>query len=106
MDRDIDQLRAWIVRKRLQGCSVTEICSSAKISRDMFYRWWNRYQTEGKSGLKEKQKGRPKSSFLDDSLKKKVIKLRQRYNWGPNKIAGHLKHKGFTIDHNQVYLLI
>ena len=106
MDRDLDQLKAWIVRKRLQGCSVTEICTSAKISRDMFYRWWNRYQTQGKSGLSERPRGRPRSCSLDDSLKEKVLKIRRRYDWGPNKIAGHLKHKGFSIDHNQVYQLI
>ena len=106
MDRDLDQLKAWIVKKRVQGYSVTEICTSAKISRDMFYRWWNRYQTEGKSGLAEKPRGRPKSSNLDDSLKEKVLKIRRRYDWGPNKIAGHLKHKGFTIDHNQAYQII
>ena len=106
MDRDLDRLKAWIIRKRLQGSSVTEICTAAKISRDMFYRWWNRYQTEGKTGLTEKPKGRPKSSKVDDSLKNKVIKLRQRYDWGPNKIAGHLSHKGFNIDHNQAYYII
>jgi putative transposase len=107
MDRDLDRLREWIVRKRLQGCSVAEICVSAQISRDMFYRWWNRYQAEGKSGFREKPRGRPKSSGLDGSLKKKVVKLRQRYGWGPSKIAGHLNHKGFiTIDHNQVYRVI
>ena len=50
MDRDLGQLKAWIVRKRVRGCT------SAKISRDMFYRWWNRYQTQGKSGLAEKPK--------------------------------------------------
>ena len=35
MDRELDQLKAWIIRKRVQGCSVTEICTSAKISRDV-----------------------------------------------------------------------
>lgn len=103
MDRDPDQLKAWIIGKRLQGCSVTEICASAKISRDMFYRWWKRYQAEGKIGLAEKRRGRPKGSVLDGSLKKMVVKLRKRYDWGPNKIAGHLNHKGFPVDHNQAY---
>jgi transposase len=88
MDRDLDQLKAWIIKEKLKGCSVTEICTSAKISRDMFYRWWKRYQTQGKNGLSEKPKGRPKSSSLDDSLKEKVLKIRRRYEWGPNKIAG------------------
>jgi transposase len=106
VDRDLGQLKAWIIKKKLKGCSVTEICASAKISRDMFYRWWNRYQTHGKSGLTEKARGRPKSINLDDSLKEKVVKIRQRYDWGPNKIAGHLNHKGFNIDHNQAYRII
>lgn len=106
MDRDLDRLKEWIVEKRLQGCSVVEICTSAQISRDMFYRWWNRYQTEGRDGLKEKARGRPKSSGLDDPLKKKVIRLRQRYDWGPAKIAGHLNHKGFKVEHNRVYRII
>jgi len=51
---DLDQLKAWIIRKKLQGWSVTEICISAKISRDMFYRWWNRYQAEGKEASKKR----------------------------------------------------
>ncbi len=107
MDRDLDQLKVWIIRKRLQGWSVTDICTSAKISRDMFYRWWNRYQAEGKVGLKEKLRGRPKGSVVvEDSLKKKVIKLRERYEWGPKKIAGCLKLKGYGIDHNQAYYII
>ena len=83
-------LKGWIIRKRLPRRSVTEICTYAKISRDMFYRWWNRYRTEGKNGFKEKPKGRPKTASIDDSLKQKVVKLRQRCDWGPNKIAGHL----------------
>ena len=106
MDRDLDQLKAWIVRKRLQGCSVTQICSSAKISRDMFYRWWNRYLAEGKDGLKEKARGRPKGSEVEGSLKNKVIKMRERYEWVPKKLAGRLKLMGYEIDNNQAYRII
>jgi len=106
LDRDLDQLKAWIIRKKLQGWSVTEICTSAKISRDMFYRWWNRYQVEGNDGLKEKMKGRPKGLDVEDSLKSKVIKLRERCEWGPKKIAGCLRRKGYVIDHNQAYHII
>jgi putative transposase len=72
----------------------------------MFYRWWNRYRTEGKLCLEEKPKGRPRSIFVDDSVKIKIVKLRKRYGWGPSKIAGHLNHKGFCIDHNKVYHVI
>jgi len=89
------------MRKKLQGWSVTGICIS-KVSCDMFYRWWNRYLSDGKGGLKEKVRGRPKGSDVEDSLKNKVIKLRERYGWGPKKIVGRLKLRGYEIDSNQL----
>ena len=106
LERDWEKLRKWIIKKKLEGRSVTAICSEAQIDRKMFYRWWNRYQAEGYKGLEEKSKGRPTGPELADSLKKKVIKIRQRYEWGPKKIAGSLNRKGFIIDHNQVYRVI
>jgi transposase InsO family protein len=106
LDRDLDKLKAWIIKKRLQGWSVTEICASVRISRDMYYRWWNRYLEEGQNGLKEKARGRPRSSEVEDSLKRKVIKLRKRYEWGPKKIAGSLRLKGYDIDNNEAYRII
>lgn len=57
-------------------------------------------------GLEEKPKGRPISPEPDDFVKNKVIKLRRRYEWGPKKIAGMLKRKGYAIDHNQAYRII
>ncbi len=106
MERDWNKLRKWIIRRRLEGISVCSICVQAKISRKVFYFWWNRYQTQGWNGIEEKPRGRPKGPDLDVVLKKKVIKLRERYEWGPKKIAGTLSHKGFTIDNNQAYRII
>jgi transposase len=85
---------------------VTDICSEAQIVRRMFNRWWNRYQTRGWDGLGEKPKGSPPSLEPDDLLKKRVIRLRKRYEWGPNKIAGTLKLKGYDVDHNKAYRII
>jgi putative transposase len=106
MERDLDKLKEWIVKKRLQGCSVTEICASAQISRDMFYRWWNRYGEDGEEGLKGRARGRPRGLDVDDSLKKRVIRLRARYEWGPSKIAACLRRRGCVIDHNKTYRVI
>jgi putative transposase len=72
----------------------------------MFYYWWSRYQEKGWAGLQEKPKGRPCRPGLGESLKDKIIKLRKRYEWGPNKIAGYLEHKGYAVDHHQVYSVI
>jgi transposase len=79
LERDWEKLRKWIIKKKPKGRSVTGICSEAQIDRKMFYRWWNRYQAEGYKGLEEKPKGRPNGPELADSIKKKVIKIRQRY---------------------------
>jgi putative transposase len=72
----------------------------------MFYRWWNRYQTLGWRGLEEKPKGRPNGPEIDRALKDRIVKLRERYEWGPKKIAGTLRHKGYDIDNNQAYKII
>ncbi len=106
MERDWDRLRRWVVRKRLQGWSVTEICAEARISRDMFYRWWNRYQTEGWISLSERPRGRPKRPKVSSELRRKIVRLRKRYGWGPNKIAGYVSRKGGEADHNIVYKVI
>ena len=73
----------------------------------MFYRWWNRYQAEGNRWPKRKSQRSTKGfQMIEDSLKKKVIKLRERYEWGPKKIAGCLRLKGYDIDNNQAYRII
>jgi transposase InsO family protein len=71
-----------------------------------FYRWWNRCQPLGWSGLQEKPKGRPFGPQIKTSLTTKIIKLRTRYEWGPKKIAGYLSHRGFEVDNNQAYKII
>jgi transposase len=106
LERDWEKLRKWIIKRRLEGMPVSTICTQAKISRKVFYFWWNRYQAQGWKGLEEKPKGRPIGPAPDDFLKKKVIKLRTRYEWGPKKIAGCLRHKGFDIDNNLAYRII
>lgn len=106
MERDWDRLKRWVIKKRLEGRTVTVICAHAQISRTMFYRWWCRYEAEGWSGLEERSKGRPHDSSLDNAIMKQVIRLRRRYDWGPQKIAGYLRHKDVIINHHKVYRVI
>jgi transposase len=79
MNRDWSKLRRWLTRRKLEGYTVTAICAEAQVDRKMFYRWWSRYQAEGWKGLEEKPKGCPSDPRLGDSLKEKVVKLRERY---------------------------
>ena len=103
LDQDADKLKRWIIKKKLEGTlPVSSICIQARISRKMFYYWWNRYQSLGWEGLKEKPKGRPCGPLLEESIKDKVIKIRKRYEWGPNKITGYLEHRGISVYHHKV----
>lgn len=106
MERDWNKLKRWLIKRKLKGQKIKTICAHAQISRTMFYRWWNRYKAKSWMGLAEKPMGRPKGPALDESLAEKVVKLRKRYEWGPNKIAGLLRHKGFDIDHHEAYRVI
>lgn len=106
MNRDIDKLKKWIINKREQGLSVTDICYKANISRDMFYRWWNRYQSEGVNWFIEKPKGRSINYSVDDALKEKIIELRKKRNWGPCRIEGYFNQKGINVPHNRIYKII
>lgn len=106
MDRDWVCLKRWIIKKRLQGWSVTEVCTHAQISRDMFYRWWNRFRAEGWVGLEERPRGRPKGLGVGEGLRRRIVRVRKRYGWGPNKIEGYLKLKGFHVPHNRIYNII
>jgi transposase InsO family protein len=106
VERDWDRLKRWVIRKRLGGWSVAEICEHGQISRDMFYRWWNRYRAEGWDGLKDRPRGRLKSSEISGELRRSIVRLRKRYEWGPNKIEGYLEQRGFNVPHNMVYRII
>jgi transposase-like protein len=81
LDRDIDQIKVWIVKTRLQGWAVTDICVSVRVNREMFYRWWKRYQTLGWSGLEEKPKGRLSGPEIDKAIKDRVVRLCERCEW-------------------------
>jgi putative transposase len=106
LERDWEKLRKWMIRRRLEGMPVSSICIQAKVSRKVFYFWWNRYQAQGWNGVQEKPRGRPSDPELDDSVRDDVIRLRKRYEWGPKKIAGYLSHKGYAIDNNDAYKII
>jgi hypothetical protein len=70
LDRDSGKIKVRIVKKRLQGWVVTGICVFVRVSRDMFYRWWTRYQTLGWCGFDEKPKGHPNGFEIDKTIKK------------------------------------
>ncbi len=48
------KLRQKAIRWKQAGRTVSWICGRLERSREWFYKWWNRYQEEGASGLRER----------------------------------------------------
>ena len=47
-------LRQKAIRLKQAGQAVSLICQRLERSREWFYRWWNRYQSEGAAGLRDR----------------------------------------------------
>src|SRR5579872_4739565 len=94
-ERELDrqaQRRLAILRhaEEVSG-SVAKTCRYYGISRTLFYRWKNRFDAEGLSGLRDRSR-RPKTSptATPTEVVGKVIYLRTNYHFGPQKIAMYL----------------
>ena len=71
--------------------SVAATCRYFGISRQVFYRWKNRFEESGLDGLKDRS-SRPHYSprTTETDLVAKIIHLRTTYHFGPQKIAMYL----------------
>lgn len=95
--------RKWIVRKKLQGWDIKEICSHARISRFTFYYHWNAYQQHGWKGLEPKSRRPHTIHSTSQAIINEVLRIRKKHEWGPNKIEGYMRNKGVNIGHNAIY---
>jgi transposase len=88
------------VRRRLAVlCQVEEVtgnvamtCRYFGISRQTYYDWLRRYESEGVDGLRDRSR-RPRSSpnATRAEVVEKIIHLRQHYHFGPRKIVMYLQ---------------
>ena len=101
MERDINRLRKWCIRRRNEGWPVKDICSHARIPRRTFYNWLNTYNDSGWSGLQTKSR-RPKTIHTTpDRIVNEVIELRKKTGWNEKVIARHVQ-----IGHTTVYKIL
>ena len=72
--------------------SVSATCRYYGISRTCYYKWLKRYEDEGFEGLKDRSSAphnSPKATNAE--VVEKILWLRQRYHFGPGKIAMYLE---------------
>ena len=71
--------------------NVAKTCRYYGISRNLYYKWYRRYETDGVAGLRDRSR-RPLNSPRATELEVvgKILYLRQNYHFGPQKIAMYL----------------
>jgi len=90
--------RLLLMRLHEQGQSFSVLSRDTRIPRAVLYRWWVRYQEEGRAGLEPRSR-RPRrcSQPLPRHVEREILELRKR-GWGPARIALAL-HIGHTSVH-------
>lgn len=88
--------------------SVAATCRYFGISRQVYYRWKNRYEEQGLDGLKDRSSRphySPRTTEVD--LVAKIIHLRKTYHFGPQKIAMYLaRYHDVTISCSGVWRIL
>lgn len=79
------------------GANFSELCRRFGISRKTGYKWRQRYQERGLSGLQDRSR-RPQHSprRSQPRLEQRVLAVRDEYGWGARKIKTCLERTGCT----------
>ena len=74
------------------GRPIAHVAREIGVSRQTASKWWNRYLTDGESGLIDRRSA-PYSTpnRLPERTERRIIGLRVNRRWGPARIAGHLR---------------
>lgn len=108
MDRQVRRRLAVLRHVEEVTGNVAMTCRYFGISRQLYYTWLRRYETEGVDGLRDRSK-RPRTSpnATRAEVVEKIIHLRQHYHFGPRKIAMYLKrYHDVTISVSGVWRIL
>lgn len=106
MKRDIIKMRKFCVRKYDSGWSGNDIARELQLPRSTVYEWIKKYIS--KEDFTNKPT-RVKDNLIDDNTRCYVLKLREKFNWGPSKVEGFIKVNKpdgiIPLSHNKIYAL-
>jgi len=100
--RDIcpmDEKVKFIALTKSGNFSITELCEKFGISRKTGYKWINRYDVDGPSGLNERTRARiTQENRTPEEIQAAVVSLKEaRSLWGPKKIKAYLERENPEI---------
>lgn len=88
--------------------NVAATCRHYGISRQAYYAWLKRYESEGFEGLKDRSSAPHHSPTATNAeVIEKILWLRQQYHFGPQKITMYLKrHHDIAISPSGVWRIL
>jgi len=90
--------------------NISKTCRYFGISRTTFYKWYNRYKSEGIEGLYDRPKTprNKRKPTLRNKYQQIIIKVRKKYpTWSKEKIAKYLEvEKGIKVSPSTVYRVL
>jgi len=97
-DRKVKLIKAY-----LRGASVLWICEKYGVSRKTFYYHLRNFRREGWGGLGSKSHRPHVIRRTPQDTVNHILRLRETYGWGPNRIEGCLRQTGLSIGHSTIY---
>ena len=108
LDRQVKRRLAVLRHAEEVTGNVALTCRYFGISRPTFYKWLQRYETDGEDGLRDRSrrpKVSPNATHVD--VVGKIIYLRKNYHFGPEKIAMYLaRYHDVTISKSGVWRIL
>jgi putative transposase len=99
--------REWIIRRRSNdNWSVSKICRHMRISRKCFYYHWKNYIGYGQKGLEIKSRRPNIVHKTEQTIVDRILELREKEEYGPNKMEAILKNQGMNIGHSTIYRIL
>jgi putative transposase len=91
----MEQRRLFIAECLSNGGPAGYICAAFGISRKTGYKWWNRFCSEGLSGLAERSRAPKRIPHkTPPAIEDMVVTARKSHgSWGPPKLVAHLSRK-------------
>lgn len=88
----VDQRSRFIDAYLAGGFSVTELCERAQVSRKTGYKWIERYDAEGRTGLRDRSRAPHRCPHrVDGPVADLILSARRKHpDWGPGKLLDWL----------------
>ncbi len=90
----------------LNGWSTSDTASRVRVSERTVIRLWRIYRKHGWEGLAVKSR-KPKTIHrTPKDVVDRIVELRKRYGWGPNKIEHSLRRNNTSIGHTTIHKIL